>query len=137
MFFLRIFLLCLLGEGFFGNEGEIVLGNGLASQLGIVGTEHQDALSCIEEGVDVGDADTCLAEKLDDIGCATRSVVELQSEDVGNGNGNAGFLQFVAGALGLCTDDAKDSVLGRIGNGGGNELDVCVLQGLENLDEGS
>ena len=51
------FLLCLLGEGFFGNEGEIVLGNGLASQLGIVGTEHQDALSCIEEGVDVGDAD--------------------------------------------------------------------------------
>ena len=60
--------LCLLRERVFRNEGKVVLGNRLAGQLCVVGTEHEDALATIQEGIDVGDADAGLAEEFDDIG---------------------------------------------------------------------
>ena len=37
--------------------------------------------------------------------------------------------------IGKFDENAQDAVLGCIGNGGGNNLDVCFLQGVENLYE--
>ena len=118
-----VFYLGKRGKCIFGNVLQVVLENGLAGLFSIVGTEDEDSLAVQQERVHIGDADAGLREGLNSIGSTTGLVVELDSEDVAQGNGHAGLLQLLKSAQRFAADEAVDAILCRIGNGGSNNLE--------------
>ena len=117
-----------------GEVGQLVVGNGLLGQFRIVGAEDEYALFAKEESIDVGKADASLAEQFHHVCSTARSVVKLQGKHIRQGNGNASLAQLFASTHRFSTDDAQDSILGRIGNGGRYELDIGFLQQLQHIE---
>ena len=57
------------------------------------------------------------AERGNGIGCPTGLVVQFQCKHIAQGNGDAGFRQFLVCTKWLAADDAVDAVLSCIGYG--------------------
>ena len=95
---------------------ELVVDDDLLGLFSILGAEHHDALAVQQEGVHVGNRNAGLRERLYSIGATAGLVVQLQGEDVGEGNGNAAILQLFVGAEGFTTNETVDAVLCRVGD---------------------
>ena len=124
-------LLCPCCKGIFRDEFQLIVQNGLTGLLGIVGAEDEDSLAVEQEGVHVGDADAGLRECLNGIGGTPRLVVKLNGEDVAERYSYSGFLQLLVCTQRFAADEAVDTILCRVGNGGSNDLDSSLLQNLE------
>ena len=125
------------GEVLLFDDAEAVGGDDLRGLFGIVRAEDEDALSIQQERVQIGDADPFAGEDRDSVGGLTGTVVEFDGEYFAERNGDAGFLEDVACLFGLGTDDAEDAEVGGVGNGGGDQLDVLLLEQPEHPDEGA
>ena len=123
------------GEIFFFDDVETVGGDDLGGLLGVVGTEDEDSLSVQQKGVQVGDADAFACEDLDGVGGLAGTVIKFHSEHLTERNGYSSFLEDVASLFGLGTDDTEDTEVGGIGDGGGYQLDVLLLEKPEHPDE--
>ena len=114
---------------------EVVVFDNTCGLFSVIGAEDEDSLAAQQERVHVGDADASLAEDLNGFCGTTGLVVNLDGEYIAKSNSHACLLQFFASTQGLAADEAIDTILCRIGNGGGNNLNLCFLQGVQHLDE--
>lgn len=105
--------------------------------VGVVGAEDEDAFPLQQEGVQVGDADAFAGEKFNGIGGLAGTVVEFDGEHFAERNGDTGFPEDLVGLVGLGADDAEDAVIDGIGNGGGDELDILLLEEPEDPHQGA
>ena len=125
------------GEVLLFDDAEAVGGDDLGGLFGVVRTEDEDALSVQQEGIQVGDADPFAGEDLDGIGGLAGTVVELDGENIAQRDGHAGFLEDAASLFRLGADDAEDAEVGGVGDSGGDQLDILLLEQLEHPDEGA
>jgi len=133
--FIQITALQEFGEILLADDLEIVGGDDLGSLVGVVRTEDQDALAVQQEGIQVGDADAFTGEELDGVGCLARTVVEFDCEDFAERDGHAGLLEDAVRPLRLGADDTADTIVGGIGDGGSDELDVLLLEEFQHFHE--
>ena len=127
----------MTSAAFSADDAEAVGGDDLRGLFGIVRAEDEDALSVQQEGIQVGDADSFAGEDLDGVGGLAGTVVELDGEHFAERHGDTGFLEDAASLLRLGADDAEDAEVGGVGDGGGDQLDILLLEQLEHPDEGA
>lgn len=138
MIYLRFALQMPAHEYILYNVGlEGLLLDDLLRALRVGSAEHEDALAREEEGVHVGYADACFGKESQHAGRLAWSVLKLDGEDVGERCRDALLLQYDEGTLGVVADDAIDAKVLRVGYGGSNNLDACLLERVEHREKGA
>lgn len=99
------------------------------------GPEDEHALAFIKEGVEIGNADAVFRKAGDSLGGTARTVVQRQREDRRLGYGKSLAGKDAVRLLRVIAEDAADTVVGRIGQGGGNKLDAGLGKRLEHLHQ--
>lgn len=121
-----------------GRKGvQTVIPDDLLRLFHLVRAEDEDAPPLDDEGVHVGDSHPRLAEACHHVGGAAGPVVQFDGKDIGDGRGHARLLEFQAGAFGFVADDAVDTIVRRIGDGAGDDLDIGPLYQFQHLLQGA
>jgi len=102
---------------FLVNVMESVEQDCLAGKIRVVRTEYQNSFITQQEGIKIGNIDSCLAKNGNGIGSPPRFVVERERKYIGYVGGNAGFFQRLASFHWVGTDYSVDAVFHGVRNG--------------------